>query len=250
MITTILQYSTIDIRFLEINLKQLTKFSTEVIIPICSHLFTGAPEDESKIQETIDIINKFDNANYFIFDWEGQHLSPRYYHNLSRKLGTDKANTDWLLFVDTDEILSDEFIEWFDSVKHTDNAYWFTCFWYFREAIYRANRTEGAGMLIKKRYCNWDVYSNQERQQLINSTPNLHNGEAGWPVVSLTSQPMMHHFSWVRTKDEMLTKVKNWGHSDDKDWVSLVNEEFSREFNGTDFVHNYQYTIVENIFKI
>ena len=61
---------------------------------------------------------------------------------------------------------------------------------------------------------------------------------------------MMHHFSWVRTKEEMLTKVKNWGHASDKDWIVGIEEEFSRDFNGTDFVHGYSYNIVENTFNI
>jgi hypothetical protein len=250
MISTILQYSTIDLRFLEINLKQLSKFSDEIIIPICTHLFNGEPEDVEKLDQSFNIISKFPKTTYFMFDWEGDLLSPRYYHNLSRKLGTDRAKNEWLLFVDADEILSDEFGDWFNSIKDTNNAYWLTCYWYFREAIYRATRTEGAGMLIKKKYCTWNVYSHQERQQLINTTPNFHNGEGGPAVLSLTGQPMMHHFSWVRSKEEMLTKIHNWGHVSDKDWVVYVNEEFSRPFNGRDFVHGYSFTTVENIFNI
>jgi hypothetical protein len=250
MITTILQYSTIDLRFLEVNLRQLSKFSDEIIIPICSHLFNGETEDSERMIATVDVISRFSKASYFIFEWEGAFLGTRYYHNLSRKLGTEKAKNEWLLFVDADEILSDEFGDWFETVKNTDNAYWFTCHWYFREAIYRATRTEGAGMLIRKKYCNWDVYSHQERQQLIGRTPNFHNGEGGPAVLSLTNQPMMHHFSWVRNQDEMLAKVRNWGHNSDKDWISCVNEEFSRPFNGRDFVHGYSFVQVENTFNI
>jgi hypothetical protein len=48
----------------------------------------------------------------------------------------------------------------------------------------------------------------------------------------------------------MLLKVKNWGHNNDRDWQSLIEEEFSREFNGKDFVHGYTYTVVENTFNL
>jgi hypothetical protein len=68
--------------------------------------------------------------------------------------------------------------------------------------------------------------------------------------VTFEGQILMHHFSWVRSKDEMLQKVDSWGHKFDKDWISLIHEEFSRPFNGTDFVHNYAYNIVEDRFKI
>jgi hypothetical protein len=250
MISAVLQYSTIDYRFLKCNLNQLSKFCDEIIVPICTHFFNGQAEDQEKLHESCNIINSYPNARVIMFDWDDPNKSPRYYHNLSRKLGTDEANHKWILFVDADEILSDEFIDWFKLVKDTDNSYWFTCYWYFREPIYQATRTEGAGMLIKKKYCNWDINSDQERQQLINKTPNFYNGEAGPAVLSLTGRPMMHHFSWVRSKDEMITKVKNWGHASDKNWILLIEEEFSRSFNGTDFVHGYNYNIVENTFNL
>ena len=59
----------------------------------------------------------------------------------------------------------------------------------------------------------------------------------------------------------MLKKVQNWGHKDDtaetawyfkskKTWTELVEEEFSKEFDGTDFVHGYEYKIVENKFNL
>ena len=64
------------------------------------------------------------------------------------------------------------------------------------------------------------------------------------------SDPFIHHYSWVRTKEEMLKKVLNWGHKDDSfDWISKIEEEFSRDFNGTDFIHRYNYNIVNNFIK-
>jgi len=185
-----------------------------------------------------------------MFEWNDPNKSPRYYHNLSRKLGTDEASNEWVLFVDADEILSDEFEPWFNSIKHTDGSYWFTCYWYFRDAIYQATRVEAAGLLTKKKHCNWNLDSDQERQQLFRHLPNFIDGN-NYPILSLTTKlPMMHHFSWVRTKEEMLIKVKSWGHSSDKNWIELINTEFNRDFNGTDFVHGYQYNIVDNIFNI
>lgn len=249
MITAILQYSTIDYRFLKCNLNQLSKFCDEIIVPICTHFFNGQPEDQEKLQASRDIINSYPNAKVIMFDWDDPNRSPRYYHNLSRELGTSEAKNDWLLFVDTDEILSDEFIPWFDTVKDTDSSYWFTCYWYFRSATNQSRQTEGAGLLTKKQYCNWKLDSEHERQQLFERLPNFKNGH-DYPVVSLTGQPMMHHFSWVRTKEEMITKVKNWGHASDKNWIVLIEQEFDREFNGTDFVHGYSYNIVENIFNV
>jgi hypothetical protein len=46
----------------------------------------------------------------------------------------------------------------------------------------------------------------------------------------------------------MLQKVSAWGHANDTNWVELIEEEFSREFSGTDFVHGYEYEIIEKKF--
>lgn len=247
MISTILQYSTIDFKFLKINLDQLTKFSDEIIIPICDHLFNGEPENQELLEKTYEICKHYSNVNVYMFEWQGISENTAYYHNVSRLLGTNVAKHDWLLFVDADEIVSDNFKLWFDEIKHTDYSFWLTCYWYFREPIYRSKTTEGAGLLIKKSKCNWNVHIRDERQQLFN-TPNFINGNH--IPIEYDNQPLVHHFSWVRSKDEMLKKVKNWGHKNDKNWTELIDIEFSRTFNGTDFIHGYQYNIVDNIFKI
>jgi hypothetical protein len=47
----------------------------------------------------------------------------------------------------------------------------------------------------------------------------------------------------------MLKKTSSWGHKDDKNWKELIEEEFSRPFNGTDFEWGYEYDIVEQPFE-
>lgn len=250
MISTILHYSTIDFRFLDTNLTQLSKVSDEIIIPICDHLFDGEPEEQELLVKTYEIAAKYPKCSVYLFEWQGPKNNPGYYHNLSRALGTSVAKNDWLLFVDTDEIIDDSFKEWFEKNKTSQtNGYWLTCYWYFREPIYQATRTEAAGLLVRKKYCNWDLEIRDERQQLFNSIPYFLDGNYT-PILSEEGTPIVHHFSWVRNKKEMLKKVQNWGHKYDKDWKSLVEEEFSRSFNGTDFVHGYSYKVVENKFNI
>lgn len=247
MISTILQYSTIDFRFLKANLDQVTKFSDEVIIPICDHFFNGEPENEDLLNASFEICKQYDNVHVYMFSWEGENTNSGYYHNLSRSLGTNVAKNEWLLFVDADEIISDRFDKWFDTIKHTDYSFWLTCYWYFREPIYQATKVEAAGLLIKKSKCQWNVNVLAERQQLF-GTVDLIDGFR--TPIHYDGEPLVHHFSWVRSKEEMLKKVQNWGHKNDKNWTELVEEEFSRPFNGSDFVHGYQYRIVDNKFNL
>jgi len=246
MITTILHYSSLDYRFLNANLYRLSKFSNEIIIPICDHLFNGEKENQVILNKTEEIIKQYPNAKMHIFPWEGEKCN-NYYHHLSRKIGTELSTNRWLLFLDGDEIVDDKFWDWFYSVQHLDSAFWLTSYWYFREPIYRATKTEGAGLVIRKKYCNWDLNHYQERQQFF-SLPDFKCGD--YEMIGFEGKPVIHHFSWVRTKDEMLRKVNSWGHRYDRDWVKLVEEEFNRPFNGTDFVHGYTYDVVENVFGV
>ena len=57
----------------------------------------------------------------------------------------------------------------------------------------------------------------------------------------LDNQPLFHHYSWVKKKEEMLKKVSCWGHREDKDWEPLVHKEFSEEFRGEDCLYGLTY---------
>lgn len=247
MISTILQYSTIDHRFLEVSLRQISKFSDDIIVPLCTRFFRGDPEDEQLLASSIDIINSVPNTTIVMFDWHGCYSNDGYYHNLSRRLGTHRARHETLLFLDADEIPDDTMSKWLMNEYDRRYTYWLTSYWYFREPMYQALQHEGCGLLINKRDCDWNLHVRTERQQMFRRFRFV-NGERT-PVL-FDGKPLVHHYSWVRTKEEMLTKVRNWGHRGDKDWSSLIHEEFSREFNGTDFVHGYQYREVDNYFGL
>lgn len=247
-ISSIVQYSTLDYRFLKTNLEQLAKFSDEIIVVVCDHFFNGEPENQELLEKSFEIMSEVPNCSTYLFEWEGMQSNPGHYHNLSREIGTQKSTGDWLLFVDGDEIVDDNFKEWFETTAQlTDTTYWLTCYWYFREPTYRAKPYEGCGLLIKRSKCNWNIHVREERQQFHSIDNFIH----GWytPIL-MQGEPMVHHYSWVRTKQEMLKKVANWGHKHDTNWAELVEEEFSRPFSGTDFVHGYEYIIVENKFNI
>lgn len=252
-ISVAIQYSTSDFRFLECNLRQASKFSDDVIVTMCDRFFNGEPENSDLFQKSVKIMESFENVRLQIIPWTGMQNAAAYYHNVSRYTGYSMAKHDWILFLDADEIVTDEFGAWFERHYHTDATYIFSCNWYFRSPHNRAIQQEGAGCLMRKSHCeNWDLNNRLELKQFYDKLDQegklvSHNETR---VYSLTGKVMMHHFSWVRNKQEMLKKVSNWGHWQDKNWTQLVESEFTHPFNGRDFVHGYNYEYADNIFNI
>jgi hypothetical protein len=90
------------------------------------------------------------------------------------------------------------------------------------------------------------ILRQEERDALYNELP----GPKRRHITGCDGQPMFHHYSWVRTKDEMLKKVSAWGHKADRDWKQLVEQEFLEPFAGIDFIHGYQYKKTDSLFDI
>ena len=242
-IATIINYCTNDYRFINANIHQAKLFSSQIIIPISSHFYNGQLENYELLKKTYDENTTVDFINY---TWDSSKSS-RYWHNYSRALGYQHINKDidWILYLDADEIVEyNEFNKFIasDYIKNYD-SFDLLCYWYFRDAKYRATSFESAGTLVRRELGAINPNSNSERGQLLKGR--------FWQHASINNTPIIHHYSWVRTKEEMLNKVKSWGHNQDNiNWVSLVEQEFTHPFNGTDFVHNYGYDTVENKFNI
>ena len=245
-ITTIISYCTNDERFIRPCIDNALQVSDEIIIPVSSHWYDGTVEDMNAIEI---LAAEYPQVNITTFDWEpGKH--PRYWNNMARAIGIHLASktSDWLMFIDTDEIIDTTLFNKFkqefpfneyDSLKIGNYTY-------FREPIYRANTNEDSVVMVRKEYAiiNPDNLS-VEREQL-HEMLNVRKRR----MVLFNDTPLVHHFSWVRTKEQMVNKVSSWSHRDDKDWISCINEEFSRDFNGKDFIHGYSYETVENRYKI
>jgi hypothetical protein len=245
-IAVVICYCSNDYKFIEKCIDQALLVSNNIVVPVSDHFFGGEPEDIDSIKI---LASKYPQINFSLFEWH-QGKSPRYWHNMSRILGNSLISDkhEWVLFLDADEILEPEL---FNQFVNSDNfesydTYKLGCYWYFRDPIYQSKSFEASPVLVRKRLININPEDPHcEREQMFEylNVPKQF-------LVLQDGKPLVHHFSWVRTKGEMLNKVKNWGHKNDINWESLVEEEFSREFNGKDFIHDYSYNIVENKFNI
>jgi hypothetical protein len=245
-IAVVICYCSNDYRFIERCLEQASLISNNIVVPISDHLYGGDLEDIRSIE---NLAAKYPLINFSIFEWHsGKH--PRYWHNISRLLGNQMISDEykWVLFLDADEILDADAFKKFvinDNFESYD-TYKLGCYWYFRDPIYQSKSYEASPVLIRKHLINInpeDMHCEREQMfEYLNVRKQF--------LVLQDNKPLVHHFSWVRTKEEMLRKVHNWGHKNDTNWIDLVEEEFSRPFNGTDFIHGYEYNIVENKFNL
>lgn len=252
MISISYNYSTNDFEFLEENLKQAKIISGDIHVTYVNKFFDGSDENQELLNETFKICKQncklaeiqynIDNVNRF----SNKVDLYRYYHNYTRLINFRKSKHDYILFLDGDETIDGNlFKNWmkdFNIQKH--DGYNIDCYWYFRSKKYQATTFEGNPVLIKKSSISeQDIMGHKERLSLL-KTNYISN-------VKFNNQiPMIHHYSWAKGNDDieckqkLLDKVKSWGHSSDKDWKKLIEEEFSRPFNGTDFIHGYKYKIL------
>jgi len=260
-ISTVISFCTLDKKFIKPLLEQVKLFCDDIIVVYYDKLLNGKPEPIDEIAETIKNIDsnikllclEFTNGNSKLIFVNSklefsEDKSSRYFHNLARWKAKDLAENDYILFIDGDEIPDGPAMKYIldnDLLKNYDGID-FKCYWYFRNAVNQAIQTEECGLLVHKKIITEKLmFTELERWSFRGSS-----GINYLSSVQLEQGPIFHHFSWVRTKQEMIEKVNSWGHKNDKNWLVHIEEEFSRDFNGTDFVHGYQYKQVNDQFNL
>ncbi len=248
-LSTVLLYSTTDYRWLDLCLKNITKVSDEVIIPMCSHFFNGDLENQELLDKSIKIIKKYPSVKLYNFNWSsGQNTF--YWEGIARTLGRleTSSTSNWVLYLDTDEIIDPlMFQEWVNSKQYEQyDSIKLSNYWYFRDVKYQSTTYEDSIVLARKNVITDGVNTviNPNISRGREQCHEMLNVKKTRNVKGINGKPMIHHYSWVRTKDEMLKKVLTWGHNKDRDWVKLIEEEFTRPFNGKCFVNNYEFKVI------
>jgi len=260
MVSVVINYCSIDAPFISHTVAQARLFSDDVIVSAFDHLFSGLPEDPAALQ-SLEAAPTSPGASkgaagvrVIVQKWSADK-PPKYWHNAARFAGAEAAKHEWVLFLDADEVPEGALMrDFLKTLPRTYDAYSFACYWYFREPIYRARREFECAVMLNKRIISRDlIFSDAERWE-YRRHPEIKAREhvPGLPGTELGSgaRPMFHHFSWVRTREQLLKKVSSWAHRDDASWSMLVEEEFSRPFSGTDFIYGFAYDTVPNQFGI
>jgi len=239
-IDTAIPFCTYDIKYINRCINAVREISNKIIITYCDKFFNGENENLDLIQLVID--NNPDCIFYKIEYESGK--SSRYHSNKSRDAACQISNSQRIMFLDSDEIFEKECLNtWYNLNKNQLNDITtFSNYWYYRDEKYRVNHIDDSIVMIDKKYAVKELlYHEAERNifKYLNSNSKQTN------VVNQNGLPFCHHYSWVLNKEEMIRKVTTWSHKDDKNWTPLVEEEFSREFNGTDVLGNSDFIILE-----
>ena len=244
-IQAIIPFCCYDERYIYSTIDNILPVCNKVRVSYSQKLLGGDPEDLDCVEKLKDHYK--DNERVIFTEYsvpDDLHITQK--HNISRNTLMDiavKDNATHLFLVDADEVFEAAKLKhWLDSSFHPGKpCYSFLNYWYFRDITNQATAFERGPMLIKKELYNSSTRTGPERGAYLHRGYEIVSGEEGLPFC--------HHYSWAMTKEVMLLKVRNWGHMGDKDWTSLVEEEFSRDFNGTDFVHGYKYNKVTPYIK-
>ncbi|MES2200409.1 MAG: hypothetical protein V4489_09640 [Chlamydiota bacterium] len=253
-IATIINFCSNDYRFLSPCIREVMHFSSQILIPVCDHFFDGTLENLPLLQRAY---GEHPECEFIEFNYNpdqpygypctkrpGDLDWSRHWHSTARMIGYLflKENIDYVLFIDVDEIYEGKkFKNWLDNFPYQDySALRFLSYQYFRDPCHQSKEWFTLGVMAKKSNLTPEIILNvDERMGLYKELPEK-------KIMGITGPdalPMIHHYSWVRTKEQMLKKVI-WGHYWEKNWKKLIEEEFSRPFNGKDFTTKSDYHIV------
>lgn len=247
-IAAVINFCTNEARYITPCIEQCRQFASQVVVSVCDHFFDGTMENRALLES---IYAAFPDCLFLEYPFIPKKIPksvfkeidpPHFWPSLSRLVGTSylKEEIETILFLDTDEIPEAKRMrEWLNENEYLQyTVLKLANYWYFRNPEYQAELWEDSPVLLQRAALSPDVLLNTDERQAIYDALL---GPKKRMVQGIDGLPMFHHYSWVRTEPEMLKKVKSWSHCKDRDWETLVREEFSRPFSGIDFVHGYKF---------
>ena len=241
-------------------LRECSKFARHVVVAYADKLHDGTPEDLEELHRVKPMFPHVTFVQYHINPvdelMEEPELTRRtaYWCNRSRweALAALDPACEYVLVLDADEVPEGDrmkaFVQQLDTPAQDTPALKLANYWYMREPTLRLGGIEDSAVLVPRhRLISRDavMLCNQERNDLAYE-PVVRQVTDGTP------RPMIHHYSWVRTPDNLLKKVQVWSHCDDRDWVSAVRHELTRPIlpGHTDVIFGRQYDTVPDPFGI
>lgn len=241
MVSTVISFCSNDLRFLARFVEEALCFSDQIIVPVCDHFFNGEKED----RELLELIyRQFPECQFVEFPYSndlyptylpyksGDEEWSRLWHNLSRLIGFYhvKADAKWVLFADVDEIPDGKRVKRAFENKLFDPyaAVRFLGYAYGKNGQTRSEKLQVLSLLAKKEGLNPRYfYHPDERHALFQQI----KGNKEERMRGVEAEPLMHHYSWVRTEKEWNQKIRSWGLRFEKDWTDPLVDLYSEPMN-------------------
>lgn len=243
-ICAVVSFCSHDLRFFDKCISGLRPFCSEIVVPVCDHFYNGEPEDQTLLRR---LYAAYPDLRFIEFAYSEKEVygtasklvpgTPpwaTHWHNTSRLIGSYhiEGDPDYLLFCDVDEIFT-------QSPKlEGEEVIRFATYWYDRSPTAVATCTPDGPLLIKRDLVTHDLLINPyERMGMLQSISGTPTCE--W---KLDGEPIVHHYSFVRSKDELLAKVRRWGHHWERNWEELLEKQ-------GDVVRGYTYQLIDPIWN-
>ena len=231
-------YCTNDYRFIGRCIAEAKKFSSQIVIPVCNRFFDGSPENDALLGRTY---SDHPDCQFIEFNYIPDRVYSRY-HRISptdpdwashwaattRYVGLQYLHPDieWVLFLDSDEIVEgDSFLTWLnekDALSYS--AQRLAAYLYAIRPNLRSTKFVNLPLLIhKETIAPLSLLNPLERIGCYQS----HLGPKRERVLGLSQRPFVHHYSWVRTREECLQKARTWSHRNDLDWENRIEKAFA-----------------------
>lgn len=250
MLGVIINYCSNERRFIEKCIEQCSLVTSDIIVSYGSHLYDGTPEVFDAT-----LVTKYPHVKFIQYqvdleipaeNLEGVVKRPTaYWCNLARWQGLQALplRAEWVLFLDADEIPEGDALKLWLNQAHLDDKsiYKLANYWYFKEETNQATVWEDSILLVPRKHLTRAcIFHDDERDGIIKVCGLRQNRM----VIGPHCRPMIHHYSWVRSKEGLVKKLKTWAHRDDifsgADAEGMVNYIY-KDDEVNDIVHNYDY---------
>ena len=252
----VMPLSSCDVDFAEDSIREALRCAGAVAVAYATHLSDGTPEDLGYVAA---LRARLDGAaaaagsqlHWVRVEWQ-PGMSSRFWVRYLRWAALPRLppSARAVLWLDSDEVLdAPRFRAWWAArglaaVLHRGVPHKLANYVYFRETRFQAVQLEDSAVICRREGLTVGQFFDNPHAER-----EMFAAGARRAVPGLDGAPLMHHYSWVRSKALMLQKVRSWGHKDDagRNWVAAVEAEFEHPFNGRDIVHGdaYSYRTVE-----
>jgi hypothetical protein len=258
-IEAIILYSKLEKRFIQASVNNLHSIGIKVHIVQYTHLWNGTEPDEP-VQNHLDsyTLNKIKVTmlGWNFINNSAHSTNPFFWEWFARRYGMRHCQQTWCLLLDGDELVDPApFKQWldtetyhhYDSIKLKHYVYslhpmfQLTAKKHSFSNLVRTSYSHTLPFTVKKGRLN-HVWNNQSLFTRWTGKLGIH------PQFTVQNgKPFIHHYTNVRTVEEIKQKTKNWGHKNDRDWEAVL-----KTFTKVTPTHvcGDRYKVVPNIFNL